>query len=61
MKALCWYGKEDVRIESVPEPKIMNPKDATVKITGREEERSRIIRAFHEEVSSSMIAAIFLI
>lgn len=29
--------------------------------TGREEERSRIIKAFHEEVSSSMIAAIFLI
>jgi hypothetical protein len=28
---------------------------------GREEERNRVIRAFHEEVSSSMIAAIFLI
>ena len=28
---------------------------------GREEERSRIIRAFHEEVSSSIIAALFLI
>jgi hypothetical protein len=29
--------------------------------TGREEERNRIIKAYHEEVSSSMIAALFLI
>jgi hypothetical protein len=29
--------------------------------SGREEERNRIIKAFHEEVSSSMIAALFLI
>ena len=28
---------------------------------GREEERSRIIKAFHEEVSSSIVAALFLI
>jgi hypothetical protein len=28
---------------------------------GREEERSRIMKAFHEEVSSSIIAALFLI
>jgi hypothetical protein len=28
---------------------------------GREEERNRVIKAFHEEVSSSMIAALFLI
>jgi hypothetical protein len=28
---------------------------------GREEERSRIVKAYHEEVSSSMIAALFLI
>ena len=28
---------------------------------GREEERSRIIKAFHEEVSSSIMAALFLI
>src|SRR5207248_10031202 len=33
MKALCWMGKEDVRIENVPDPKIMNPRDAIVKIT----------------------------
>jgi hypothetical protein len=29
--------------------------------TGREEERNRIVKAYHEEVSSSMIAALFLI
>ena len=28
---------------------------------GREEERNRVTKAFHEEVSSSMIAALFLI
>jgi threonine dehydrogenase-like Zn-dependent dehydrogenase len=33
MKALCWFGKNDVRIEDVPEPKILNPRDAIVKIT----------------------------
>jgi signal transduction histidine kinase len=29
--------------------------------SGREEERNRIIKAFHEEVSFSVIAALFLI
>ncbi len=33
MKALCWYGTGDVRVETVPEPKILNPGDAIVKIT----------------------------
>ncbi|HEX8650504.1 MAG TPA: zinc-dependent alcohol dehydrogenase [Pyrinomonadaceae bacterium] len=33
MKALCWYGKTDVRIENVPDPKILNPRDAIIKIT----------------------------
>ena len=28
---------------------------------GHEEERNRVIKAFHQEVSSSMIAALFLI
>jgi hypothetical protein len=31
------------------------------RIVGREEERNRIIQAYHEEVSSSMIAALFLV
>jgi threonine dehydrogenase-like Zn-dependent dehydrogenase len=33
MKAICWYGKNDVRAENVPDPKILNPRDAIVKIT----------------------------
>ncbi|MDT7603999.1 MAG: hypothetical protein QOF61_1996, partial [Acidobacteriota bacterium] len=33
MKALCWFGKNDVRIENVPDPKILNPRDAIIKIT----------------------------
>jgi len=33
MKALCWYGKRDVRVETVPDPEILNPHDAIVKIT----------------------------
>lgn len=33
MKALCWFGKNDVRVEQVPDPKILNPRDAIVKIT----------------------------
>jgi threonine dehydrogenase-like Zn-dependent dehydrogenase len=33
MKALCWYGRHNVRVDDVPEPKILNPRDAIVKIT----------------------------
>ena len=33
MKALCWYGSGDVRVESVPDPIIEDPKDAIVQIT----------------------------
>jgi threonine dehydrogenase-like Zn-dependent dehydrogenase len=33
MKALCWYGKKDVRVETVPDPQIINPRDAIIKIT----------------------------
>ena len=33
MKANCWYGKNDVRVENVPDPKILNSRDAIVKIT----------------------------
>jgi threonine dehydrogenase-like Zn-dependent dehydrogenase len=33
MKALCWHGKEDVRVERVSDPKILNPHDAIVRIT----------------------------
>jgi threonine dehydrogenase-like Zn-dependent dehydrogenase len=33
VKALCWFGPYDVRVEEVPDPKIINPHDAIVKIT----------------------------
>src|SRR5215218_7160078 len=33
MKANCWHGKQDVRVERVPDPKILNDGDAIVKIT----------------------------
>jgi threonine dehydrogenase-like Zn-dependent dehydrogenase len=33
MKANCWYGTGDVRVEEVPDPGILDPKDAIVKIT----------------------------
>lgn len=33
MKANCWIGKQDVRVETVPDPRILNPRDAIVKIT----------------------------
>lgn len=33
MKALCWFGKKDVRVETVPDPHILNPHDCIVKIT----------------------------
>ena len=33
MRATCWIGKEKVRVETVPDPKILNERDAIVKIT----------------------------
>jgi threonine dehydrogenase-like Zn-dependent dehydrogenase len=33
MKAACYYGKEDIRVERVPDPQILNPRDAIVKVT----------------------------
>src|SRR5436190_742355 len=33
MKATCWYGKNDVRVQDVEDPKILNPRDAIVRIT----------------------------
>ncbi len=32
MKACCWYGKNDVRVETVPDPKIKNPRDAIIRV-----------------------------
>ena len=33
MKALCWYGRHDVRVERVPDPEILNPHDAILRVT----------------------------
>ena len=33
MKALCWEGTKDVRVEHVPDPQILNPRDAIIRVT----------------------------
>jgi threonine dehydrogenase-like Zn-dependent dehydrogenase len=33
MKAVCWNAKHDMRVENVPDPKILNPRDAIIRIT----------------------------
>jgi threonine dehydrogenase-like Zn-dependent dehydrogenase len=33
MRALCWHGKGDVRVDTVPDPEIKHPRDVIIKIT----------------------------
>jgi len=33
MKALCYHGRKDVRVDNVDDPKIQDPRDAIIKIT----------------------------
>lgn len=33
MRAVCWEGKETIRVETVPDPAILNPRDAIIKVT----------------------------
>lgn len=33
MRALTWQGRHDVRVETVPDPEIVNPRDAILRIT----------------------------
>ncbi len=33
MRAVCWEGTGKVRVNNVPDPKILNPRDAIIKIT----------------------------
>src|SRR5690554_1737825 len=33
MRALTWHGKHDVRVDSVADPEIINPRDAVIKVT----------------------------
>jgi threonine dehydrogenase-like Zn-dependent dehydrogenase len=33
MRAACWHGTKSIRVDQVPEPKILNDRDAIVRIT----------------------------
>ncbi len=33
MRALTWHGTQDVRVETIPDPEIVNPRDAIIKVT----------------------------
>src|SRR5215212_3383856 len=33
MKATCWYGTQKLKVEEVPDPQILNQRDAIVRIT----------------------------
>jgi hypothetical protein len=33
MRALCYHGKQDIRCDSVPDPRIEDPRDAIVRVT----------------------------
>ncbi|MCC8405267.1 glutathione-dependent formaldehyde dehydrogenase [Paraburkholderia sp. MMS20-SJTN17] len=33
MKALCWHGKKDVRVDNVPDPVIEHPRDAIIRVS----------------------------
>ena len=32
MRALCWNGVNDLRVETVPDPEILNPRDIILKV-----------------------------
>jgi len=33
MKAVCWHGTTDVRVDNVSDPSLLNPRDAILKVT----------------------------
>jgi threonine dehydrogenase-like Zn-dependent dehydrogenase len=33
MKATCWFGTQDVRVRTVPDPQLLSPRDAIVRTT----------------------------
>ena len=33
MRALTWHGRHDVRVDTVPDPQIVNPRDCILKVT----------------------------
>jgi threonine dehydrogenase-like Zn-dependent dehydrogenase len=33
VKAVCWHAPRDVRVETVPDPEVVNPQDAIIRVT----------------------------
>jgi threonine dehydrogenase-like Zn-dependent dehydrogenase len=33
MRAVCWQGTHNIQVETVPDPKILNPRDAIIRVT----------------------------
>ena len=33
MRAVCYHGQSDIRVEEVPDPRILNPRDAIIRVT----------------------------
>ena len=33
MRAVCWEGTENIQVETVPDPVLLNPRDAIIKVT----------------------------
>ena len=33
MKATCWMGKQQIEVRDVPDPRILNQRDAIVRVT----------------------------
>src|SRR5690349_24293453 len=33
MRAVTWHGRHDIRVDTVPDPEIVNPRDAIIRIT----------------------------
>jgi threonine dehydrogenase-like Zn-dependent dehydrogenase len=33
MRALCWHGTNKVQVDTVPDPKLINPRDAIIKVS----------------------------
>ena len=35
MKAICWHGRGDVRVDTVPDPEIQQPRDFQAQMQGQ--------------------------
>ena len=53
MKANCWYGTHRVEVEDVPDPTILNPRDATHGIQ-RDVRSANSVMAGRESVAEFM-------